>query len=121
MEIVKIENQVSYHSVGNVEDFPLHLGKVVHIEGGPEIAVFRVAERTLYALENRTGHKKGGPLAEGLVSGEYVYCPLRDCKISLLTGEVQLPDTGRVSVYPLRLDGDVVLVGERAANEASEG
>ncbi|MEW9701280.1 nitrite reductase small subunit NirD [Paenibacillus sp. SI8] len=110
MEAVKVIDRVSYYSIGVREDFPLHLGKAVQL-GETEIAVFRVAEDLLYALENRTGHKKGGPLAEGLVSGDYVYCPLRDCKISLLTGEVQLPDTGQVRVFPVKLEGSNVLVG----------
>ncbi|WP_138755562.1 nitrite reductase (NAD(P)H) small subunit [Paenibacillus sinopodophylli] len=112
MEAVMSKGEVAYYPVGSLADFPLHLGKVVKLgSGGTEIAIFRLDERTLYALENRTGHQKGGPLAEGLVSGEYVYCPLRDCKISLVTGEVQLPDTGQVETFPLCLEGDVVLVG----------
>lgn len=110
MEAIKVSGNVSFYSVGSLEDFPLHLGKAVGI-GDMEIAVFRLSERSLYALENRTGHKKGGPLAEGLVSGEYVYCPLRDCKISLLTGEVQLPDTGQVRTFPICVKGDTVLIG----------
>ncbi|NEW05826.1 nitrite reductase small subunit NirD [Paenibacillus sp. SYP-B3998] len=110
MEAVKISGNVSYYSVGSLEDFPLHLGKAVGI-GETEIAVFRLSESILYALENRTGHKKGGPLAEGLISGEYVYCPLRDCKISLMTGEVQSPDTGQVRTFPICIEGNTVLIG----------
>lgn len=110
MEAAKVIDRVSYYSIGSIEDFPLHLGKAVQI-GETEIAVFRLSESVLYALENRTGHKKGGPLARGLVSGEYVYCPLRDCKISLLSGEVQQPDTGQVRTFPIWLEGQNVLVG----------
>ncbi|MBE1445868.1 nitrite reductase small subunit NirD [Paenibacillus sp. OAS669] len=111
MENMTVKANRIYYPVGNLADFPLHLGKAVNIEGQAEIAIFRLSERTVYALENRTGHKKGGPLAEGLVSGEYVYCPLRDCKISLRTGEVQLPDTGNVRTFPVCLEGDTILVG----------
>ncbi|MFD0698189.1 nitrite reductase small subunit NirD [Paenibacillus sp. GCM10027628] len=105
----KVKDSAVHHLVGNLEDFPLHLGKTVHI-GETEIAVFRISEDTLYALENKTGHKKGGPLTEGIVSGEYVYCPLHDCKVNLRTGEVQLPDTGQVKTFPVSLEGNKVLI-----------
>ncbi len=101
---------VQYFKAGSIGQFPLHLGKKVTI-GSLDIAVFRTAESVFYALDNRTGHKKGGPLAEGLVSGEYVYCPLRECRIHLPTGQVQQPDTGQVATYPVRLKDGFVLIG----------
>ena len=36
----------------------------------------------LYAIGNICPHKEG-PLSEGTVSGDYVYCPLHDQKIAL--------------------------------------
>lgn len=42
----------------------------------------------MHAINNVCPHKEG-PLSEGTVSGEYVYCPLHDQKIDLNTGEVQ--------------------------------
>ena len=38
-------------------------------------------------------------LSDGLVSGEYVFCPVYDWKISLVNGQVQAPDEGQVKVY----------------------
>ncbi|MNI83125.1 Assimilatory nitrite reductase [NAD(P)H] small subunit [compost metagenome] len=51
-----------------------------------------------------------GPLAEGTVSGEYVYCPLYDWKISLLTGKVQEPDEGQVPTFEVEVEQDDVYV-----------
>ena len=63
------------------------IGKEVQMKG-MSIALFRLSNGDIRAVENRCPHKNG-PLAEGIVSGEFVFCPLHDWKISLLTGEVQ--------------------------------
>jgi nitrite reductase (NADH) small subunit len=104
------EQGIGYYEVGELEDFPIQLGKTVHLPG-EDIAVFRLTDGSVYALENRTAHAKGGPLTEGMVSGAYVYCPLRDVKISLATGEVQAPDTGQVRSFPVKLEQGHVYVG----------
>lgn len=44
------------------------------------------------------------------MSGEFVFCPLHDWKISLLTGEVQKPDDGCIQTYEVEvIDGDIYL------------
>lgn len=51
---------------------------------------------------------QNGPLSEGIVSGEFVYCPLHDQKVDLTTGIVQEPDTGCVESYKVEIiDEDV--------------
>ncbi|WP_159888520.1 nitrite reductase small subunit NirD [Paenibacillus puerhi] len=101
---------LEFVTVGAVEDFPLRLGREVKA-GGLDIAVFHTTEGKLYALENRTPHRKGGPLTEGLVSGAYVYCPLRDLKIGLADGQVQAPDTGEVKTFRVRVAEGLVQIG----------
>nr|WP_072337923.1 MULTISPECIES: nitrite reductase small subunit NirD [unclassified Paenibacillus] len=96
--------------MGSRQDFPLRLGREVRVQG-LDIAVFHTTDGELYALDNRTPHPKGGPLTEGLISGAYVYCPLRDLKISLESGLVQAPDTGQVRTYPVRIQEDLVQIG----------
>ena len=96
-------------AVGSVQDFLLQIGRVV-MAGEVELAIFRTSEGAFYAVENRSPHPKGGPLAEGMVSGYYLYDPLYDWKIDLRTGQVQAPDHGIVATYPVILDGDLVKV-----------
>lgn len=96
-------------TIGTVQDFLLQIGRVV-VAGGVELAVFRTSDGAIYAVENRNPHPKGGPLAEGIVSGYYLYDPLYDWKIDLRTGEVQAPDYGTVQTYPVKLDGETVTV-----------
>ncbi|WP_170880354.1 MULTISPECIES: nitrite reductase small subunit NirD [Paenibacillus] len=97
------------YTIGTVQDFLLQIGRVV-VAGNMELAVFRTSDGAIYALENRSPHPKGGPLAEGIVSGHFLYDPLYDWKIDLRTGEVQAPDQGSVVTYPVSLSGDIVTV-----------
>jgi nitrite reductase (NADH) small subunit len=65
-------------------DIPLREGRAVKV-GNREIAIFNLGDRFL-AVDNRCPHK-GGPLADGIVSGATVVCPLHAWKINLETGE----------------------------------
>ncbi|MFC4767469.1 nitrite reductase small subunit NirD [Effusibacillus consociatus] len=101
MEAVKVE-------VATLEELPVQTGRVVKLNGR-EIAVFRLSSGEVRAVENRCPHK-GGPLAEGIVSGEYVFCPLHDWKIDLKDGQVQAPDTGCVTTYKVDVIGNKVYI-----------
>jgi nitrite reductase (NADH) small subunit len=104
MELTKLE-----YAIGVVQDFLPQIGRVIVVEN-VELAVFRTSTGAIYAVENRNPHPKGGPLAEGMVSGYYLYDPLYDWKIDLRTGEVQAPDHGKVATFPVTLDGQTVKV-----------
>jgi nitrite reductase (NADH) small subunit len=75
-----------------------------------EIALFKTSKGHVYALENHSPHPKGGVLSEGLVSGDYVFCPVYDWKISLVDGNVQAPDTGQVKMYNIEIESDIVFI-----------
>ncbi|MCF2905357.1 nitrite reductase small subunit NirD [Octadecabacter sp. CECT 8868] len=82
------------------------------------VAIFRNAMDEVFALDNACPHKNG-PLAEGIVHGNAVTCPLHNWVISLETGMVQGPDEGQVTTYPARVeDGriklDVAFLKQRA-------
>lgn len=68
-----------------VENIPLREGRAVQV-GAHELAIFNLGDRFL-AIHNRCPHK-GGPLAEGIVSGTNVVCPLHAWKVDLETGIV---------------------------------
>ncbi|SFR39509.1 nitrite reductase small subunit NirD [Litoreibacter janthinus] len=73
------------------------------------VAVFRTGEDEVFALDNACPHKNG-PLAEGIVHGKAVTCPLHNWVISLETGEVQGTDTGQVMTYPAKVvEGRITL------------
>ncbi|CAM4303698.1 MAG: nitrite reductase small subunit NirD [Paenibacillus macerans] len=71
--------------------------------GDREVAIFRLSDGTVRALENRCPHK-AGRLSEGMVCGAAVHCPLHDWKIDLNSGQVREPDHGQVTVYETEID-----------------
>lgn len=93
-------------SIGSVSELPERVGKTVRV-GDKEVAVFRLSNGSVRAVENRCPHK-GGVLSEGMVSGEFVFCPMHDWKICLDDGKVQEPDTGCVKTYQTMIEGDEV-------------
>ncbi|HJV31653.1 MAG TPA: nitrite reductase small subunit NirD, partial [Bacillales bacterium] len=74
------------------------------------IAIFKLSNGMVRAIENRSPHPKGGVLSEGLVSGEYVFCPVYDWKISLVDGKVQAPDEGQVRTFSVEVEDDIVYI-----------
>jgi nitrite reductase (NADH) small subunit len=89
-------------------DIPQRGARVVKTAQGC-VAVFRTAEDKVFALDNACPHKQG-PLAEGIVHGSAVTCPLHNWVISLETGLVQGPDEGQVTTYPARVDAGRILL-----------
>ena len=71
--------------ITETENIPLREGRAVEI-AGHDIAIFNLGDRFL-AVENKCPHR-GGPLADGIVSGRTVVCPLHAWKIDLECGQV---------------------------------
>ncbi|MDQ0199440.1 nitrite reductase small subunit NirD [Neobacillus ginsengisoli] len=101
-----INKSVTKLSIGTINEFQDRIGKTVRV-GDIEVAVFKLSNGSIRAVENRCPHK-GGVLSEGIVSGEFVFCPMHDWKICLDDGKVQEPDTGCVKTYQIIIDGDEV-------------
>jgi len=98
----------TWRPVCNVGEIPRFGGRTVRA-GPMEIAIFRLSDDRIRAVENRCPHKQG-PLAEGIVSGDTVICPLHARKINLESGEVLPPDSGCVKTYAVKIeDGQVLL------------
>ena len=94
--------------VGLLSDIPRQGARVVRtIEG--DIAVFRTLTDEVFALRDRCPHK-GGPLSQGIVHGKRVACPLHDWNIHLDTGLAVAPDVGCAARFPVRLEGERVLL-----------
>ncbi|WP_142248020.1 nitrite reductase small subunit NirD [Alkalihalobacterium alkalinitrilicum] len=94
--------------IGKLTDLPDKVGKEV-IVGDQSIAVFRLASGKVRAVENKCPHKNG-PLSQGIVAGEHVFCPLHDWKVCLDDGLVQKPDIGCVKTFETVIDGDAVFL-----------
>ena len=93
--------------VGALSELPERVGKTVQLEAEKEVAVFKLSNGKVKAVENKCPHK-GGVLSEGIVSGEHVFCPMHDWKICLDDGKVQEPDFGCVKTYATLIEDDDV-------------
>ena len=73
------------------------------------------------ALNNVCPHRQG-PLGQGWLEGAAVVCPWHSWTFDVKTGLAEYPVHARVKVYPLRVEGDDVLVeievGGDAGNQA---
>lgn len=99
-----------WYPVAAPGDIPFREGRKVLWESH-EVALFNLGGEFL-AVENRCPHKQG-PLADGLVAGKAVFCPLHNWKIDLESGCALSGGTGKVKSYPVRvLDGRVCIAFE---------
>jgi nitrite reductase (NADH) small subunit len=86
---------------------PLREGRAVRV-AGRDIAIFNLGSRFV-AVENRCPHR-GGPLADGIVSGANVVCPLHAWKFSLEDGTgISAPSQGScVQTFATRVEDGIV-------------
>ena len=105
--------------VTRVENIPLREGRAVLL-GDLEIALFNLGPSTelgagdrVLATDNQCPHK-GGPLCDGIVTGDSVVCPLHAWKVNLASGIVERPTQAKdhcVTTYPTRIEDGIVSIG----------
>ncbi|MDT8863014.1 nitrite reductase small subunit NirD [Alkalihalobacillus sp. MEB130] len=95
-------------AVAMLSNLSVGIGQRVKVNG-EEIALFKQKDGSVKAIQNSCPHK-GGPLSEGIVSGEHVFCPLHDWKINVHDGQVQEPDVGCVKTYEVEVENDSIFV-----------
>jgi len=98
---------MAFVKVASVNDVPEGEGKVVKVNG-KEIALFKVQDK-FYAIDNTCKHQ-GGPLGEGWLEDAVVNCPWHGWRYDIKTGKnEQFPDVN-VNVFPVKVEGEDVLV-----------
>jgi nitrite reductase (NADH) small subunit len=95
--------------IGSLADIPVGEGRTFRV-GGHRIAVFRSREGRAYATQADCPHR-GGPLADGLVGGSTLVCPLHEWSFDLRSG-MALNGSCGIRVYPLTEAPDGTLVVE---------
>jgi nitrite reductase (NADH) small subunit len=108
-------------TLGPVDDIPVGQGRAYAVEGR-QIAVFRLRDGSLRALDAVCPHR-GGPLADGLTDADVVVCPLHSFTYDLKSGtEVAHGGVG-VTAYPVRADdtGTIHLLLDGAAHQQRNG
>jgi len=95
--------------IAALDTVPLREGRAVEI-GDRQIALFNLGDRFL-AVDNQCPHR-GGPLADGIVSGSAVVCPLHAWRVCLETGAIERPagTAGCIRTYPTKVESDIVWI-----------
>lgn len=87
-------------TLGSIVEIPEGEGRTFSL-GDEQIAVFRGREGAVYATQAFCPHR-GGRLADGLLGGGILVCPLHSLKFDLRTGAAQNSECS-LKVYPVRL------------------
>ncbi len=79
------------------------------IAGGEKVAVFCTRGGQVFAVQAECPHR-GGPLADGLLGGTTLICPLHGWKFDLSTGKPLMGDCA-IKTFPVRVDevGQIML------------
>jgi nitrite reductase (NADH) small subunit len=70
--------------IGHLDEIPVGEGRTFAL-GGEQIAVFRLRDGSLRAVDAVCPHR-GGPLADGLADERVVVCPLHNHTFDMCTG-----------------------------------
>lgn len=98
-----------YIQVAKLPQLPPGSALEVDVEGRA-VALFHTSEG-LRAIDAECSHA-GGPLCEGELEGEVLTCPWHAATFDLGSGKaLSLPATLDLRTYPVRVEGDDVLVG----------
>lgn len=97
-----------------LKEVPPGEGRTFEVEG-LSLAIFHLRTGEVFATQANCPHR-GGPLADGLVGGDSVICPLHAWKFDLRTGQPILGDCP-IRTYPAVLDrqrGILVTISQTA-------
>src|SRR5574337_220912 len=93
--------------LGPVDAIPLGQG-CTYVVDGCAIAVFRQRDGQLFATQHACPHR-GGPLADGIIGGGKVICPLHGLQFDLETG-ASVDGDYAVQTYPVRVEGGEIIL-----------
>jgi nitrite reductase (NADH) small subunit len=107
--------------IGNVDQIPKGEARTFEVNG-LRIAVFHTYSGEVFATQPDCPHR-GGPLADGLIGGTTVVCPLHDRSFDLRTGKNLSGDCTDIRTYPVTLeqDGGIALQIELARHREGLG
>ena len=91
-----------------LDDIAVGLGRSFDV-GGTSVAVFRGREGQVFAVEGKCPHK-GGPLADGMLIGEQVVCPLHAYRYHGTSGECDQPGACAIEAFPAEVQNGTVYV-----------
>jgi 3-phenylpropionate/trans-cinnamate dioxygenase ferredoxin subunit len=93
-------------------------GSVKRVEVGGHFVALANVDGEFFAIDDTCTHEEA-TLSEGGLSGDIVVCPKHGSRFHVKTGRVlSLPAVRSVATYPVRVEGDAVLVSTEAQKSA---
>ena len=89
-------------------DIPLGLGRSFQV-AGRLVAVFKARDGKLFAVDGTCPHK-GGPLADGMLIGEQVVCPLHAFRFDGTSGGCDQAHVCAIEAFPAEVRAGTVFV-----------
>jgi 3-phenylpropionate/trans-cinnamate dioxygenase ferredoxin component len=110
---------MSARPAARLSELPAVGAVAVDLDGHP-VAIVRAEDGSLHAIDDTCSHAEVS-LAEGEVDDCTIECWLHGSRFDLRTGRpTGLPATRAIAVYPVTVDGDVVLVDVEAPRAAPQ-
>lgn len=119
MSAVTSIEAVRVYNAGPVDRIPLGEGRTVAV-GDEEVAIFRTRRGDVCAVQATCPHR-GGPLADGIVGGSRIVCPLHSYAFELATGQPVRDDCPALRTYRVTVDeqGMMLVHANAVADTAS--
>ncbi len=96
--------------VASVDEVPPGEMKIVEVDG--EDIVLANVDGEIYAMHGECTHR-GGPLGEGILTGEVVECPWHGGQFNVKTGEVVGPPPSEPeATYQVQIEGKDVKIAK---------
>lgn len=84
-------------------------GQVMEAAAGEVAVCLANVNGELAALENTCPHRHG-PLGQGWLEGDAVVCPWHSWTFNVKTGVCEYPGNQKIGTFPVRVEGEDVLV-----------
>jgi nitrite reductase (NADH) small subunit len=97
---------IKHVRLGSISEIPKGEGRTFDL-GEVRLAVFHSRDGRVYATQAECPHR-GGPLADGLLGGTTLICPLHEWSFDLLSG-MALNGTCGLRIYPVEQKDDGTL------------
>jgi nitrite reductase (NADH) small subunit len=95
--------------LGPVDLVPLGEGRTFDLGDDEQVAVFRTRDGQVFATQSACPHG-GGPLADGIVGGSTVVCPLHARKFELGSGACVSDVCRPLATYPIVIRDGVLFL-----------
>lgn len=108
--------QIKWYPVAKTGEIPLKEGRNVQFQNY-SVALFNLGAE-FRATDSLCPHR-GGPLADGIVAGNSVFCPMHNWKINLENGCALSGGTGQIKTFPVKvMDGKIYVAFEEGKLES---